>query len=254
VELAEICDCLRRHRGVVVIIVLMAVAAGVASGYRIVGFPPTVEARALPLGMATKQLYVDAPQSALGRLDVDAGPMIARTGTLTQVIDSEQIRVETARLSHIPVHDLTVEGPFSGPPSINNVVTPSEARAHQVIAERTPYRLTSLVHTDLPVVTLFVQAPSPEAAAAVAENAYRALQRYLASLERPLAAKPLHQLVVRSMGPPAAGSVHGGIGKAVTVFAFLATLIIGLLLLLSASGVRRRIRGGTATPRARQLA
>jgi hypothetical protein len=242
-ELKEILRSLRQMRGVVVLVLAAGVLAGVIAGYHVRLSSPHLEPRALPLGVADKQLLVDSPDTAITDLRTDAAPMVARTGMVAQLLTSPRIVADAARRSRIPASALTSDGPYTGAAAVLNVVTPAEARAGQILDERAPYRMSVVPQRTLPIVTIRVQGPSPEAAARVTENVFKSLEAYLGSLDRLATVTPTHRIIVRSMGPAAAGTVHAGIGKAVIVLAFLPVVIVGLLLVISVVELHRRARG-----------
>lgn len=240
--LGEIIETLVRLRRMVALVLVASLAAAVLGGYRLSGFPPTPQPRTLPLGVATKQVLVDAPADLLTDLHTDTGPMTARVGALTQVLASPTVVQRISRITGIPADEITTEGPFDGAAFVQNVVNPSESRAMQVLAERAPYRLSFVSQPNLPVFTIHVQGPGPVEAARVADATYVALERYLRTLDAQVKVKPRHPVVLRDMGPAEAGSLHSGIGKAVIVLAFVGVLIPGLLLVLSLEVLARRRR------------
>jgi len=242
VTLSQIIFVLRSHPAGVALVTLLSMLAGVLGGHKLVGFPPHLQGRVLDTGIASKQIMLDKPETVLTNYHTDAGPLVVRTGAIGQLMVSRSVLDAIAHRMAIPSSAITAEGPWNGPPSIYNVVTPSEARANQVLAESTPYRLTFMTRTGLPVITVFAQAPSPAEAAVLADVAFPALRSYLEKMHADNDAPATHPLVIRDMGPATPGSVGGGAHKAVPVLAAVATFILGLMALLSVAALRARMR------------
>jgi hypothetical protein len=242
VDLDHIMATLRRMRLPVAFVVLLALGAAVLAGYRPVGMPPKLEPRITSLGVASKQVVLDGWRSPMLDKKFDTEPLAARSGTFALVLSSPALLEETARVTGIPVQEITSEGPFVGPAAPWNVVVPSEARSNQVTAERRVYRLSFVTRQSLPLLTIHAQGPSPAEAANLAEGAYQALRTYLARLSADIDPAPPRPIVLHDMGPAASGPLPGKVGKATIALAFLGVLVLGLLAVLSLEALRLRLQ------------
>ncbi|HEV3323130.1 MAG TPA: Wzz/FepE/Etk N-terminal domain-containing protein [Solirubrobacteraceae bacterium] len=232
-EVAEIVRVLRSRWKATLAIVVLALGAA---------FAVRASVASVPTGAATVQILVDSPDSALANLSQETGPLTTRASVFAQVMTSAAVLEDIATTAGVPVAQITAEGPYSGTGEPLDVVTPSEARANQLLAQTVKYRLTFLAQTDEPVVTASVQGPNAAAAARVAGSILPGVQRYVATLQQQSATPPQHRVTIRELGPPQAGSVNSSTRSTLTVAAFLGVLIIGLLALLGVESARRRAR------------
>jgi hypothetical protein len=239
----EIIRCLRRHPLALALVLACSLVAAVLGGHDVVlGMPPHLRARALETGIANKQLVLDSPQSQISTLRSDTDALTLRSGTVAQVLTSHVLLQDIARRMKIPYDELTAEGPAANAAaSIYNVVTPSEARGNQVVAEHRPYRLTVFTQIGLPIVTISTQGPTPAEAARLADTANLALQAYLKRLRAGAAVPPHFDFVVRDVGAATAGSVGGGAAKASPVLAATTVSILGVLGIIALSALRGRL-------------
>ncbi len=194
----------------------------------------------VPTGAATVQILVDSPDSALANLSQETVPLTTRASVFAQVMTSAAVLEDIAGSAGVPAGAITAQGPYSGSGESLDVVTPSEARSNQLLAEQNKYKLTFLAQTNEPVVTASVQAPSPAAAARVAAAIYPGVQHYVTQLEQQSGTPVRHRVTIRQLGPPQAGPVNSSARSTLTVAAFLGVLLLGLLGLLGFEGMRRR--------------
>jgi capsular polysaccharide biosynthesis protein len=242
-ELAQILRTLGRRKFALTVIVLLATAAALATGYKVGFSPPKLESRAVPSGQATTQILVDSPQSAIADLKQDTAPLVTRATVFAQFMTSSTIRERISKATGIPAGLITAEGPFSGPGEAQNTVTPSEARGSQVRAQTHPYRLTFVAQEQIPLVSVYASAPTAALAAKLANGVYTAVRGYVDEIAAADATNPQHRVTVRQLGSAGASTVHTGGSKAIMVLAFLAILIFGCLLIIAIAALRR---GGEA--------
>jgi capsular polysaccharide biosynthesis protein len=239
-ELAQILRTLSRRKLALTVVLILAIAAALATGYQVSFSPPKLESRALPSGQATTQILVDSPQSAIADLKQDTAPLVTRATVFAQFMTSSTIRERISKATGIPVSQITAEGPFSGPGDAQNAVTPSEARGSQVRAQTHPYRLTFVAQEQLPLVSVYAAAPTAALAAKLANGVYTAVRGYVDEIAAADATNPEHRVTVRQLGTAGASTVHTGGSKALMVLAFLAIIIFGCLLIIATAALRRR--------------
>ncbi|HUA75981.1 MAG TPA: Wzz/FepE/Etk N-terminal domain-containing protein [Solirubrobacteraceae bacterium] len=230
-ELNESLKILWSRKLVTGAIVLLAIVSAVAVRFVV---------KSTPSGAATVQILVDSPDSALANLSQETVPLTTRASVLAQVMTSAGVLEQIAKASHVPAAELTAQGPYSGAGQSLNVITPSEARSTQLVAEGVKYRLTFVAQTNEPVVTASVQAPTAAAAANVAAGVYPGVQAYVTQLQKQSRTPAGHQVTIRQLGPPQAGPVSSSTRSTLMAAALLGVLLLGLLGLLGIEGVRRR--------------
>lgn len=229
-ELAVILKILWSRKFVVAVIVVLAGGAAFGAGQL---------AKATPTGTATVQILVDSPQSALADLLQNTAPLTTRAALLAQVMASEAVLEEIAYTAGVPVSALTAQGPYSGSGEPLDAITPAEARANQLLGERSRYRLTFVAQPDEPIVTASVQGPNPAIAGHVAEAVLPGVQRFVAALQQQGATKAAQRVTIRQLGPAQVGSVNSSSRKALMAVGGLGVLLLGLLLLLGIEVLRR---------------
>jgi capsular polysaccharide biosynthesis protein len=239
-EFAEILRVLRARKLATLAVVALAVAVAVAV---------RLSVHSVPTGAATVQILVDSPDSALANLSQETVPLTTRASVFAQVMTSAAVLEDIAGSAGVPVGEITAQGPYSGSGQSLDVVTPSEARGNQLLAEQTKYKLTFLAQTNEPVVTASVQAPNADAAARVAASIYPGVQRYVSELQKQSGTPARHRVTIRQLGPPQAGAVNSSARSTLTIAALLGVLLLGLLGILGFEGMRRRERERTALQR-----
>jgi uncharacterized protein involved in exopolysaccharide biosynthesis len=232
-ELTAILKILWSRKFVVALVVVLA--CGAAFGARQL-------AKSTPTGAATVQILVDSPQSALADLLQNTAPLTTRAALLAQVMASQVVLEDVAHAAGVPVAQLTAQGPYSGSGEVLDTITPSEARASQLLGERSRYRLAFVAQPDEPIVTVSVQGSDPAAAGRVAEAVLPGVQRFLATLqeEDPThPTQPAQRVTIRQLGAAQVGTVNSSSRTALTAVAGLGVLLFGLLLLLGIEVLRR---------------
>jgi capsular polysaccharide biosynthesis protein len=238
-DLAQILRTLGRRKFALTIVVILAIAAALATGYKVSFNPPKLESKAVPSGQATTQILVDSPQSAIADLKQDTAPLVTRATVFAQFMTSSTIRERISNATGIPASLITAEGPFSGPGEPQNTVTPSEARGGQVRAQTHPYRLTFVAQEQIPLVSVYASAPTAPQAAKLANGVYTAVRGYVDEIAAADATNPEHRVTVRQLGTAGASTVTTGGSKAIMILAFLAIIIFGCLLIIAIAALRR---------------
>ena len=239
-EFIESLKILWSRKYVTAAIVVLAVAAAVAVRLAV---------SSTPSGAATVQILVDSPDSALGNLSQETVPLTTRASVLAQVMTSAGVLEQIASSAHVPVSEMTAQGPYSGAGESLDVITPAEARSNQLVGEGVKYRLTFVAQTNEPVVTASVQGPTAAAAATVAAAIYPGVQAYVTELQKQAGTPAAHQVTIRQLGPPQAGSVSSSARSTLSVAALFGVLLLGLLGLLAIEGLKRRTSEQSAIER-----
>ena len=210
-------------------------AVGSAAGLKL-------SSHSVPTGAATVQILVDAPTSELANLTQNPTPLISRAAVFAQVMTSQAVLQNIAEVAKVPVTQMTAQGPYSGAGESLDVITPAEARSNQLVAEKAPYRMTFLAQQNEPVITATVQAPSVPAAEQVAGAIYTGTQNYVKAIQHEGHTPEADKVTLRQLGSPQAASVNGSSRTTMAAAAFLAVLIIGLLVILGIEGLFKRDR------------
>jgi hypothetical protein len=230
-ELADIFKILWARKFLTIAVAMLAIGAAVAVRFTV---------KSVPTGAATVQILVDSPDSALANLSQETVPLTTRASVFAQVMTSQAVLESIAKSAHVPVGDITAQGPYSGAGQPLDAITPSAPRGNQLLAQTTKYKLTFLAQANEPVVTASVQGPNSAAASRVAESIYPGIQSYVSTLERQSGTPAAHRVTIRELGPPQAATVNSSARSTLMVAAFLGVLLLGLLALIGIEGLRRR--------------
>jgi hypothetical protein len=241
-ELELVLKSLRRHRLAVALIVMTSVIVGFWSSYRLLGIPPSLEARYPPRGHADQQVLIDAPSPIVTDTKADIDPLTVRTPAFAQVMRSSALRHRVAAATGIPEHLITTEGPWTGPAAGQNNDVPAEARGMQIAGEAAPYKLSFVPRVNLPIITIHAEAPSRVDAAILAKGATTAIQGFTAQIHDALENKPRRGIVVRPVGEPSTTETGGRTSQLKAALVTATGVFLGLLVLVSADEMRRRLR------------
>jgi hypothetical protein len=244
VELHVLLRTLREQRMIVGLIVLASLAAGILTAYRVSGLSMPV-VRHPPRGQADQQLLIDAPVLAVAETKSEIETLWSRAPSYAQVMRSRELRERVARVTGIPRGQITTEGPWTGSAAGQNVDVPAEARGMQIAGEQAPYRLSFVPRVHLPIVTIHAEAPTRADAAVLALGAAKAIVAYNRELYDRLVNKPKRPIVVRPVGQVSTTESGGRTGQIQALLVTMTGVLAGLLALISATEMRRRLRRPT---------
>ena len=180
-------------------------------------------------GAATTQILIDAPQSALANLKQNTLPLTTRAGMFAQFMASTAVRESIAQEAGIPAGDILAKGPYDDPEAAPTGIDPGSAPSS---ATPPGYVLTFVAQEEVPVVTVYVQAPDAASASKLAGGVAAGVQRYVDSL---LADSDLPQndrVKIRGLGIPEGGEVTSGGAAPVMAGVFLVVTLLGCMLIL----------------------
>jgi flagellar basal body-associated protein FliL len=239
-ELAYIFKTLLERKLALVPIVIVAFAVAILSAYHVSG--SGLKPRSEQYGAATQQVLIDSPQSALVDLKKDTGPLSVRASVYAQFMRSTAIVDGIASRLHILRAQITTQGPFNSVGASQNISQPAVSRSSEIAAEREVYRLAFDAQENLPVITIYAQAPDADKAFALSNAAVASLQKYVDDLQTKEALKPADRVTVRPLGAPSGGTVNHGSRKAVMVLIFLVIVAVGCVGIIGWASFRRSWR------------
>jgi hypothetical protein len=217
---------------------LVAIGAGVAllaafsTVYNVGFLPPSVSSRSLQYSTAKTQILVDSPRSAIADLDQDLNSLVVRAGVYSRFLTSRAALEEIGREAKIDPGLIYAQGPFElNQPRIEQEPT-AEKRSGQLLGESTRYRLRYESSTDLPIVTIFAQAPTTDEAIALASGAARGLGIYVERIQARQQIPPKQAVEITQLGDAVGGVVNKGANLQVGVLVFVAVLGVWCVILL----------------------
>ena len=103
---------------------------------------------------------------------------------------------------------------------------------------------------DLPIVSIYAQAPDAKSAIRLAAGTVEGVRTYVAKLEREQnGPRPSAQTQIRELGAAEGGTVNAGVDPLVMLLAFLAALLAGCGVIVGAVALRRGLRQAAVAAR-----
>ncbi len=244
-ELVQIYRTVTARRKALAIAFVVALLAAIWVGYSI--GPGGLKSRSSSIGTAQAQILVDSPQSALANLKQNTIPLSTRAGVFAQLMASSAVRAEVAEVAGIPAKQIVARGPFDDPAAAPaDAAVPQPAPAPKGAELHKRYRLTFVAQEELPLVTVYAEAPDARSAKTLADAVAVGVKRHVDTLQEQgeLAAKD--RVVIRGLGPAQAGTVNDGPKPALMLVAFLMVFLAGCGAILVAA--RLKAAGSGLTP------
>jgi hypothetical protein len=231
-----------KHKILVFLVLLLAIAAAILSAYRVSS--KGLEKRSLSVSAASSQILVDSVPSALaqGAETSTFEALSTRAKIYGQYLASLSARVEIAERAGVPVASLSTSGPFStATGQVNYSSEPSGERASELLQEGAGNRLVFSAQESVPIITVDAQAGNTETAIALASASYATIHHYIKGLE--VEGQPLrHGVTVRQLGAPEGGTLGGSNDMMLMALAFLLTFGLGCGAILAIPSVIQRWR------------
>ncbi len=216
---------------------LLALLIGISTSYRL----PSLEKKELLSGAASSQVLIDSATSAIGDVERDPAPLATRAIVLAQYMSSAEARTAIAEQMGLSPTQIAAAGPFSSLTDRSTYqATPAGPRANQLTEENAVYRLVFDAQLELPIVSIYTQAPDAQGATNLARAATTVLGGYVAGLDKGIPKE--RRITVTTLGQPEGGTVNDGASPILAVLAFLATLVVLCTLIVLGSGLVRQWR------------
>lgn len=238
-ELARTLRTLWNRRRLVVLGAALALIAAVLSVYRVGLVPPSLEGRTNVFATASTQILVDTPDSAFADLASELDPLETRASVFARFLATPAAIELIARKAELPANAIEAQGPYDlNVPTFHQGPT-AEQRSSQIIGEGALYRLRFENNPDLPIISVFAQAPNKEEAVALAAAAPAALYAYIDRLQAKQQTPAARQVEVRQLGRATGGVVNAGANIQIGTLVFIAVLAGWCMLLIPAQTIAR---------------
>ncbi len=214
---------------------VIAALIGLSTSYEL----PSFEKRAQVVGAASSQVLIDASTSAIADVERDPAPLANRAVVLAQYMSSAEARTAMAAEMDLSPTQIAADGPFSSLTDRSTYqATPAGPRANQLTEENAIYRLVFDAQLDLPIVSIYTQAPDAESATDLASAATTVLTGYVDELDQGI---PLNRrITVSTLGEPEGGTVNDGANPTLAFLAFVGVLVVLCTLIVLGSGLARQ--------------
>jgi hypothetical protein len=242
VELALVIKELLRHKRALAAGMVMALAAAVISIYKVQLLPPHLTNRNLEYSAASTQVYVDSGQPLVGNINDYIGPNVELATVLANLMASPGGMERVGIYAHVPGDEIWAAGPVDPFEQRVQIEPTQSKRDVEIVGESYPFRTEFLADPNLPIISIYTQAPTTAEAIALANGSVKALKTYTTSLEVRQDLAPAATVVIRTLGTPTGGVVNAGEGKKLALLAFLVVFTGWCLLVLAGVRVRARWR------------
>jgi hypothetical protein len=233
-----------QRKGLVAIVLVLAVFAAILTAYQVSISPPGLHKRTLQVSVASSQILVDSPKSTLvsGGSSETFNALATRAMIYGQYLSSLEARRQIAKKVGVPPATIATAGPYS--PETGQTAyqsQPAGERANELLKEGAINRLVFTAQEGVPILSVSSQAATTERAIALANASFLVLTDYVDSLEAE--DKPVSDgVTLRELGTPQGGTLGSSNGKILMALAFLAVFGLGCAAILIVPGFARRWR------------
>jgi uncharacterized protein involved in exopolysaccharide biosynthesis len=239
----------RRWR-LVVLGAAIAVIAALLAVYRLDLVPPSLESRTNVFATASTQILVDTPESAFADLSNEIDPLKTRASVFARFLTSPAAIALIAREANLPADAIEARGPYEVNLPPQQQEPTAEQRSSQILGEAALYRLRFENNPELPVVSVFAQAPTAGAAIALATAAPKALRDYVERIQDEQNTPRDRRVEIRRLGAATGGVVNPGADRQIAALVFVVVFAAWCMLLVPArtiaQGWREPDDGGDA--------
>lgn len=238
-ELARALKALWKRRRLVAVGAVIALIAATLSAFTVSIFPPGLTPRTNTFATASTQILVDTPSSAFANLEEEVEPLNTRAAVFSRFLASPLAITLIAREAGLPANAIEAQGPYEQNLAIFEQEPTAEKRSSQIIGERALYRLRFENNPDLPIVTVYAQAPTADEAHKLADAAPAALSSYISNIQESQHTPDNRRVIVHQLGDATGGVVNGGANAQIAALVFFVVLVLWCLLLMPAHTIAR---------------
>lgn len=243
-EPARTLRILWRRRRLVLVGALVAAAAAIVSVYSVSLYPPSLESRSNVFATASSQILVDTPDSAFADLSYELEPLQARAGVFARFLANPAALALISKQTGIPAASIEAQGPYEQNVPLYQQEPTAEERSSQIIGEGSLYRLRFESNPELPIISVFAQAPTEGEAVRLAEAVPTALHRYVERLQVHQHTPRKNRVEIRRLGHATGGVVNAGANTEIAALVFFLVFIGWCILLVPAHTIARGWRDG----------
>lgn len=231
----------RLRLGVMLALVL-ALGAALWSVKKVTVLPPSVQSRSLEMAAAQTRVLVDSPRSAILDLAMstnDIQSITNRSLLIANVMASAPVREYIARRAHLPADVLQVASPvtptFARPLAMNG----NKPKTKDILRSPGEYRLSLTSNPTVPIVDIYAEAPTAQAAQQLANGAVDGMRDYLRDLGDSQQIPLKRRVELEQLGRAKGGLIDRGVSVEVATLSFLLVFAASSAAVLFVSRVRR---------------
>jgi hypothetical protein len=228
-------------RRLLAVLALSFMAASVAVAYNVGavrGIPPKPQPAGLQIADAATHVAIDLPDVSVVNRRADGAiiaGLIQRTDYVGRLLVTPPLLEDMARRLGVPADQVGGLVRMTGNVPLALTEPDSERRAADIAESKNPYRIEVQSRPTTPILDIYAQAPSADAALKLADGAVAAANDWM----RKQAAKegiPQDRIIrLRQLGPARGGVINHkapiviGVITFITVFGIVAALLLGLV-------------------------
>ena len=245
----------RLRLGVVLALVLGLLAAAWSTN-EISLFPPGLKPRSLEMSAASTRLLVDSPKSSVLDLSMSTNDIQGSTNRallIANVMASAPVREYIARRAKAPVERLQVASPVT-PRFPRPLATSKKPKTSDIARSPDEYRLSLTSNPTVPIVDIYAEAPTAEAAQQLANGAVDGMRDYLRDLAAAQRVPAAQQVALEQLGRAKGGVIDEGVSVEVAVLSFLIVFAVSSAAVLFIARVRQGWVAEAAAQRSSRVA
>lgn len=219
---------------------LLASVAALSTAYSIGVNPPSLEKKTFEIGAASTRVLVDSRRSAvvdLHQVGADFSPLASRAEVLANLMTSTPAKRIIGRRAHIGPSLIEAIAPSTTNQPQATQQPRAEERGTGLVAETRGYRVVFAASSELPILTIFTQAPSAVEAVRLANASASAVKVYVHDVTVRQKIPQARGIVVSQLGGANGGLVNPGIDRKLAFLAFFTALVAYALGVLVVSGL-----------------
>ena len=231
----------RRRRLLISALIGLVAAAGSIDHVSLL--PPHLSSRDVEIASADTTVIVDTAKSVI--VDTSEGnaafnSLEDRAILLGNVIGSEPVLQYMAQRLHVPVQAIAVSAPGTPNESQPPVIVGGSRRVTDILRYADQYRISTDANPAAPVLDVYTEAPTVNAAKELANAAVSGLQHYMTSLDVARNVPASSQLRLTQLGAAQGGITNPGAPLQLALIAFA----VGFAVALGAISFIGRFRQG----------
>ncbi len=238
-EFARTIKTLWHRRRLLLVGVVLAGLAALFSVYQVGFMPPSLTPRTNVFATASTEILVDTPDSAFADLGNDLEPLDARAGVFARFLATPTAVERIAQKTGLPAAAIEAQGPYDINEPLYQQEPTAEQRSSQIVGEGAVYRMRFENNPNMPIISVFAQAPTEAKAKSLADAAPTVLQRYVAQIQVKQGTPEDDRVVISRLGQATGGVVNRGANLQIASLAFIAVLIGWCMLLIPAQTIAR---------------
>jgi hypothetical protein len=220
------------HKILLFVGVLVALLAAVASVSNVSLFPPKMGDSTLEYYSGRTQILVDSNASSIGDLRRDLTPMVARANVYSRFMTTPTALRAIGQEAGVPANEIYAEGPYQLGQARFIQEPTAERRGSQLVGRKARYRLRFDSDPELPIVTVYAEAPSAGKATALADGAAAGLADYVKRVQDEEAVPEKQRVTIRQLGSTTGAPVSAGASSKVALFVFLVVFALWCVAIL----------------------